>query len=95
MRFLPRVPHRAPRSTLTRRRRAIPIALVDAALRELRVASWDAAMSTPACVFDPSISFPSLINFPRVILETQSSCGRFFAAYDLNRPRRQREASTF
>jgi hypothetical protein len=38
--------------------RGIPIALVDAALRELRVASWDAAMSTPACVFDPLVSFP-------------------------------------
>ncbi len=31
--------------------RGIPLARVDAALRELEVASWDAAVSTPACVF--------------------------------------------
>ena len=78
----PHSPHPPPRG--------IPIALVDAALRELRVASWDAAVSTPACVFDAFICVPSL-NFPRVILETRSGCGRFFAACGLNRSRRKRQ----
>ncbi len=90
MRFLSHAPHRAPPHKPHPLPRGIPIALVDAALRELCVASWDVAVSTPVCVFDSFICCP-LLNLPRTISETRSGCGRFFAAYGLNRSRRKRQ----